>query len=306
MISSGKITNTLRGFIQYLCLLLSCAVLLNGCAPAFKHTLPEEHIKKSSSLEQTGDIATAIEELKIALTIDPANSSAKEQLNRLSQIRDQEAERHYKAGLSLKESDSSAAIKEFLTALRIKPDYPIVVNELKNQNIAIAESKLRSRTIVRRDSVRGRGGETREYEESDHPNIAISFYESGEYQAAIDELLKAKSKDPRNSEIAKYLNLSYYNLGVFYYNKKDYMKALNMFTKVKRGFGNTEPYVRKTRTMLKNMADNFYRAGLKFFREQKLHEAIAKWNTVLEIDPNHHKAKEYIQRSKRLLEALKQ
>jgi cytochrome c-type biogenesis protein CcmH/NrfG len=58
--------------------------------------------------------------------------------------------------------------------------------------------------------------------------------------------------------------------------------------------------------MLKNMADNFYRAGLKFFREQKLHEAIEKWNTVLEIDPNHHKAKEYIQRSKRILEALKQ
>jgi hypothetical protein len=57
--------------------------------------------------------------------------------------------------------------------------------------------------------------------------------------------------------------------------------------------------------MLKSLADEFYRAGLKFYREQKLNEAIVKWNTVLDIEPDHQKAKEYILKSKKLLQALK-
>jgi tetratricopeptide (TPR) repeat protein len=307
MLLPSKTNVTLRVFFLYFFLFLLCVVLLNACAPALKHTPSEEYMKKSSSLEQTGNITEAIEELKIALTIDPTNSSAKEQLKRLSEKRDQEAEKHYKAGLSIKESDPAGASREFITALRTKPDYQVVVDELKKQHLTMSESKLRSRVITKKDSMsRKRGEEGVEEEENYYLGIAISLYENGEYQAAIDELLKARSKYPRNSEISQYLNLYYYNLGILYYDKKDYTKALSTFSKVKKGFGKTEEYIKKTRAMLKNSADELYKAGLKFFRQQKLHEAIAKWNAVLEIEPNHQKAKEYIQRSKKLLEALKQ
>ncbi|MEN6321454.1 MAG: tetratricopeptide repeat protein [Syntrophaceae bacterium] len=244
--------------------------------------------------------------MKIALTIDPSNTTAKDQLKKLYTIRDIEVDKHYKAGLALKENDPPEATREFLAALRINPDFQKAIDELKNQHLAFAESKLRSRTHARGEETRKKGEETDSVtEESSHIGLAISFYENGEYQAAINELLKARAKNPRNAEIIKYLNLSYYNLGVYHYNKKDYMKALKMFAKVKKGFGNTESYIKKTRVMLKNMADEFYRAGLKFYREQKLNEAIMKWNTVLEIEPDHQKAKEYTLKSKKLLEALK-
>jgi tetratricopeptide (TPR) repeat protein len=305
MIFTNNIPSPVKNFCLLFIPLILCGVCLHGCAPVL--TSPEEYVKKSSSLEQTGDISAAIEELKVALTVDPSNTSAQEQLKRLCAIRDNDAEKHYKAGLTLKESDPPAATREFLTALRIKPDFQSAVDELKNQHLAIAESKLRSRAIVRGEGTKKKGEEDEAVEEeSNYLGLAISLYENGEYQAAINELLKVKTKYPRNTDIIKYLNLSYYNLGVYYYNKRDYMKALSMFTKVKKGFENTEPYIKKTRIMLKNLADEFYRAGLKFYREQKLNEAIMKWNTVLEIEPNHQKAKEYIYKSKKLLEALKQ
>ncbi len=308
MSPAGEISFIARKSIFYLFLLLLSVVLLNACAPVAKYAPPEEYLKKSSSLEQRGDIAAAIEELKIALTIDPSNDSAKEQLKRLSVIRDREAEKHYKAGLSLKESDQSAARKEFLMALRIKPDYQIVVDELKQQQLTMAESKLQSRTTRRTGARKAKGDEEEDEEEvgggADYLGVAISLYEHGEYQAAINELLKARSRYPRSAEISRYLNLSYYNLGVLYYQKKDYVNALGMFSKVKRGSEKSDAYLKKARAMLKNVADEYYKAGLKFYREQKLKDAIAQWNTVLEINPNHNKAKEYIQKSRKLLEAL--
>lgn len=289
-------------FIFILCMLYG--VCLYGCTSAFLQH--EDYVKKSASLEQTGDISAAIEELKIALTIDPSNTAAKDQLKKLYAIRDSEVDKHYKAGLALKENDPQAATKEFLIVLRINPDFQRAIDELKNQHLAFAESKLRSRTHARGEETRKKGEEADSVtEESSHIGLAISCYENGEYQAAIHELSKARAKNPKNSEIIKYLNLSYYNLGVYYYNNRDYMKALRTFAKLKKGFGHTEIYIKKTRVMLKSMADENYRAGLKFYREQKLNEAIVKWNTVLDIEPDHQKAKEYILKSKKLLQALK-
>lgn len=260
-------------------------------------------MKNSIALEQKGDTTSAIEELKIALTIDPENSSAKSQLEKLSEKRDKEAEKHYQKGLSLKESDPQEAAREFITALRIKPDYRSAVDELKKQHLEFTIGKLETRMKTSKEM---REGEREVGEDDvDHLSIAISFYEHGNYQAAINELLKVRSRHPRSSEVHRYLNMSYYNMGKMYYDKKDYVNALHMFTKIKGGSGNADPYVTKARAMLRGLVDKLYKEGLQFYRQQRLQEAIAKWNTVLEIDPQHRKAQEYIQKSKKLLEAIK-
>ncbi len=290
-------------FLLHLSAISISLILLNACAPAIKHTISEEHLNKSITLEQTGDTTSAIEELKISLTIDPDNPYAKAQLQRLSEKRDKEAQRHYQWGLSLKEKDHQGARRAFLTAMRIKPDYMSAVDELKKQHFELTVSKLETRMKSSTESSEGE----KEVKEDDYGylGIAISFYDHGNYQAAINELLKAKSKYPRSSEVSKYLNMSYYNIGKIYYDSKDYMNAVHMLTKVKKGSENAEPYLTRARVMVKNLVDKFYKEGLQFYRRQKLQEAIEKWNTVLEIDPHHRKAQEYIQKSKKLLEALK-
>jgi tetratricopeptide (TPR) repeat protein len=290
-------------YLLYLSTIITSLVLLSACAPAIKDTILDEYSQRAITLEQSGDTTSAIEELKIALTIDPDNSHAKAQLQRLSEKRDQEAQRHYQWGLSLKEKDPQGARRAFLTALRIKPDYMSALDELKKQHLELTVSKLETRMTASREN----GENEKETKEDDYGylGIAISFYENGNYQAAINELLKAKSKYPRSSEVSKYLNMSYYNMGKMYYDNKDDMNALHMLTKVKKGSESAEPYLTRAKVMVKALMDKFYKEGLQFYRQQKLQEAIEKWSAVLEIDPHHRKAQEYIQKSKKLLEALK-
>ena len=49
-----------------------------------------------------------------------------------------------------------------------------------------------------------------------------------------------------------------------------------------------------------------YSEGLRFYREEKLEEAIAQWRTALEYDPQHAEAKRNIERAERLLKGLQQ
>lgn len=297
-------------------LLSLCASALWGCAPQavkpdmegmeekitaekkisgpFK-PLWESHIKKASDLEQKGNLSAAAEELKIALTIYPDDSDTKEKLRQIAEARDRAAEKRYKKGLSLKKSDPSAAASEFLAALRIKPDYHAAVDELRGHHLAYAQHKLQGRS----------GSHEVEAAGDDPLEIAITFYNDGDYKSAIEEFLKAKSQYPKNQDVIKYLNLSYYNSGINYYEKKEYKQALDMFLSVKSGFEKVNEYIKKTRSGLVKTAEDLYKMGLKFYREQQLNEAIAQWKNVLEIAPNHAKAKEYIERAKKLLESLK-
>src|SRR3972149_1154381 len=262
-------------------------------ADPFKPFL-DEHLKKAVSLEQQGEILGAIEEFKIALTIDPTNDEAKVGLKRLSEMADIEAEKHYQKGLSLKKTDPSKTRTEFLIALRLKPDYQLAIEELKGWHIFVAKSRLLAPP-----------GETDTGVE-DYLSVALSLFEDGDYAGAIQEFLKAKEKYPKNPEIVKHLNLSYYKQGVAHFEKGEYKNALQMFLNLKPDFEKVGDYIKKVKVGLKKTAEDSYKNGLKLFREQKLTQAIEQWNIVLEIEPEHKKAREYIEKAKNLLKSLEQ
>ena len=254
----------------------------------------DEHLKKALSLEQQGEIPGAIEEFRIALTIDLTNDEAKVGLKRLSEMADIEAEKHYQKGLSLKKTDPSKARTEFLITLRLKPDYQLAIEELKGWHLFVAKSRLLAPA-----------GETDTGVE-DYLSVALSLYEDGDYAGAIQEFLKAKEKYPKNPEIIKHLNLSYYKQGVAHFEKGEYKNALQMFSSLKPDFEKVGDYIKKVRAGLKKTAEDSYKNGLKLFREQKLTQAIEQWNIVLEIEPDHKKAREYIEKAKNLLKSLEQ
>src|SRR3989338_2620022 len=252
----------------------------------------DEHLKRGVSLEQQGEIPGAIEEFKIA----PMNNEAKEGLKRLSDIAEKEAENHYQKGLFLKKTDPSKARIEFLMALRIKPDYKPAIEELKGWHLLYAKSKLLTPSTST-DS---------DTDIEDYLSVALSLYEDGDYTGAIHEFLKAKEKYPKNSEILKYINLSYYKQGISDFEKGEYKKALQMFLNLKPDFEKVSDYIKKAREALKKTVNDCYKNGLKLFREQKLTQAIEQWNMVIEIEPEHKKAKEYIEKAKNLLKSLEQ
>lgn len=303
--STGHILRlTPYGALMFLPLLAGCAGHSVSGASTFEK-LPAVSVQTSSVMEDKGDITLAVEELKIALTIDPDNSKARAQLKRLLEKRNLEAEKRFKAGLALRESDRVRAAREFLAALRIRSDYPEAVAELKNLQLETSEAAIQSRAD-NKAAAAAKSKALKEYDdEANYLDTAISFYEDGDYASALAELQSAKSRHPNNPEIQKYLNLSWYNSGILSFKKKEYRKAFDAFGKVRKNFENVDNYIRQCRQALKGNAEDLYKMGLKFFREQKMPEAIGKWQMVLDIEPNHQKAKEYLEKARKLQAALK-
>ncbi len=54
------------------------------------------------------------------------------------------------------------------------------------------------------------------------------------------------------------------------------------------------------------LVEKYYAQGLRFFREEKLEDAVAQWRIVLDYDPAHAGAKKNIDQAERLLRALQQ
>jgi tetratricopeptide (TPR) repeat protein len=301
---------------QHRTILLSFWVLLfaGGCAhEAPKPTVsitkhPDESIKRSSEFEEKGDLTAAVERLKIALTVDPDNIKAQEELKRLMVKRNIEAEKRYKVGLTLKGSDPDGARREFLAAIRTRSDYMEAVKALKDLQLESSEATLsvRAKKEAASRSQPKEQGSVDEILEETYLDNAIALYDEGNFASAIQELQKAKSRKPNDPEVNKYLNLAWYNSGIAWFKKKEYRKALEAFSAVKKKFEAADDYIRKCRQAMKDEAEEIYRMGLKFFREQKLQEAIAKWNAVLAINPDHSKAIEYIEKAKKLQNALKE
>ena len=109
--------------------LLSTLLISAGCAHnnAPGKAFAEQTVKASSTHEKKGDLVKAVEELKIALVVDPGNSKAREELNRITVKRNLEADKHLKAGIAVRDSNPQGARKEFVAALRIRGDYPEAV-----------------------------------------------------------------------------------------------------------------------------------------------------------------------------------
>jgi tetratricopeptide (TPR) repeat protein len=128
-------------FIYMLVLMAS----LTGCASlAEKYSIgigetPEERflrksLQKGKAFEQTGDMVAARKQYKLAMTVNPSSQEAIEGHSRVNRQINREARKHYAAGLKFhKEGKYGRAKQEFLMALRLRPDYPEVVNLLTSR-----------------------------------------------------------------------------------------------------------------------------------------------------------------------------
>jgi tetratricopeptide (TPR) repeat protein len=102
--------------------------LVTGCAevPTRPPTdLPDKYIAKAQELEAQGDLVKALEQYKVALTVDPENKLAKEKVGQLESTLGELAEKHYQDGVAFRrKGEYNRARQEFLTALRYNPDHP--------------------------------------------------------------------------------------------------------------------------------------------------------------------------------------
>jgi len=112
-------------------LILVLLGFMAGCAgapptsepPPFD-TIKQQYLARAAQSEGKGDLVEARKFIKLALTVEPGDASAQASLARIDTILADDAQRHYEAGMQLRENGNYIpARREFLTALRLKPDF---------------------------------------------------------------------------------------------------------------------------------------------------------------------------------------
>jgi tetratricopeptide (TPR) repeat protein len=111
-------------------LLIATAFLAACVSTGLKTQKPDpklaaQYITQAQQLEEQGDLTGALEQYKLALTVDPQNAPAEENRARLHQKLMQLADERYQLGMKYhSQGKYSLARKEFLTALKFNPDHP--------------------------------------------------------------------------------------------------------------------------------------------------------------------------------------
>lgn len=254
------LTDRLRIFRLRSCLLLVVALFMTGCAatpaprPAGVREPAVQKSEQTPTIMAKGDITNAVEELKIALAIDPDNAQLRAELASLIAKRDQQAAEHLKAGMALRSTNPKGAQKEFLRALRIRNDYPEAVAALRALQLASSIDMIQGRLKkeARKASSKADQEQAADEDTGDYSlDIAISALEDGDFTTAIREFEKMKALYPHDPDIRAYLDKARYNSGKAYFIKMEYNKALSEFTKVSKGYENVNEYIAKCRQALK-------------------------------------------------------
>ena len=241
--------------------LLWVALMAGGCAhvekPASTAAVAEKLVETSTTMEKRGEIVGAVEDLKVALAIDPDNTRAREELNRMLAKRNSEAEQHYRAGTAARDSNAQEARREFLNALRLNPDHAEAITALRELQLSTSEAIIQAR--LKKEAARTSAKERPKAHADDEDldldayslDIAVSAFEEGDYATAIREFGKMKARYPNDPDIQAYIDRSWYNQGIALFNRKNYRKALEAFSKVRKGFDNVDGYIAKCRQALK-------------------------------------------------------
>ena len=111
---------------------------LCGCqtvlAPLGLQKSSKAYIEQAKKDESRGDLVAALEQYKRAQTVDPNQPQVNDRIKSLEKKLDELAEAHYQAGVRFRDKGKwGLAKKEFLEALRYRPDYKNAAAMLKER-----------------------------------------------------------------------------------------------------------------------------------------------------------------------------
>jgi tetratricopeptide (TPR) repeat protein len=132
---------------------------------------------------------------------------------------------------------------------------------------------------------------------------AIERSDYGDAIGTVDKYLASKPGDREGLTIKKQ---ALYGQAKSQIEARQYPESIQSLTLLAR----LQPDYEDAPTLLKQararLVDQHYTRGVRFYREEKLKEAIAEWRVVLEMDPTNANARRNIDQAERLLRGLEQ
>jgi len=301
-------------------------------------SLLHAHSAKASDYEQNGDFQMALFSWKIVRSLNPSDKELVSHIARLESKIESDSEKHFNNGVAFfKDRSFKAAQKEFLRALRIKPDHKKALDHLKAMEIdktyAVkkgdtlkiiaqeiykdpekyflisyfndldAAKELVPDTLLRLPII-----ETKDIapfmDVKNELMIARNYLESKNYVKALFIISNILEFDPSNKEAGDLANSSNFQLAMQLSDEKKYLEALRIFNKVDLEYQGVKEAIIKIKETIKKEGELHYKRGVKLFLKEELRKAITEWEKTLALEPNHPQAKEDIKKTKHLLEKL--
>jgi len=347
----------------------------SSTTPSPRAQLAAPHRERAAELERDGSLRKAVDEWRIARTIDPDDAAAREGQTRveakienlvtqrigearaaLSRGSHVEAQRRLLAALALdpgnrtamtilqtevrepeflvhtvRAGDTLAALAERYYGDRSRYEVIWETNQLPPNPRLVAGTTLKipeipglpfARPTPRREAVAPPapapaptpGTPTRpdSVREEAPPEVnpliaeAREALDRSDYAAALGDVDKLLSGDPVHREGQSLKKLVLYRQGKAQIDQKNYDGSYKTLTTLARLQPDYEDVPKLLQQMKGRLVEQHYREGIRFYREEKLSEAIAEWKVVLDLDPQHANARKNIDQAERLLKGLEQ
>jgi tetratricopeptide (TPR) repeat protein len=135
---------------------------------------------------------------------------------------------------------------------------------------------------------------------------AEAAFERKQYTVALADVDKYLAQNPSSAEGLALKKQVLYRIGKTQYDQKNYDSAYRSLTELAKLAPSYEDSGALIQDSRRKLVDQHYVQGVRYYREEKLKEAIAEWRLVLELDPQHVNAKRNIEQSEKLIKGLEE
>lgn len=298
---------------------------------------------RASEYENNGELPSALLCWQILSILNPADREYANKFNRLSYESHLLADQHFEKGMKFFNKKAyKSARREFLSALRYNPDHTDALTYLKekmnfqintlyqiqesdslvsiaqniyrdpNKNYLIAvyndldlNQKLITGNFLKLPSLEP---------DLNMPLVDITgklktakkLFLNQEYALVLKNTSDILRIDPSNIEAAELKNAALYQIADRLRQQHNYLESLATLEKMDPRYKGVQKDIAEVKVLLQQQAEENYRIGVNFFVNEQIKKAIESWEKTLIQNPHHPKARQDIEKARRLLNKLKE
>jgi len=250
-----------------------------------------KYLVEARTLEGKGNYVEASKKYGQVVRIDPNNSDARTQITELKERVQTQVKQLMNSGDSLMDRKNyERAQRIYEQALESDPENELLT--LRLQDVAVLLKQTTRSSLARAKSLLDRNQldeAQREYE-----RILSSNARNAQAKTGLEAI-----KFRRVADLAE--------RGKTAFNEGKYFEALSIFSEIlQRDDKNREAKTMfdKSREASLPEVNNFFKAGLQFYLQEKYKSAIESWDKALLIQPQHQATLEYYKRAQEKLKAI--
>ena len=305
--------------------------------------LSDRMVLRAREYEKDGEIYEALLCWQILGILNPADRDYTDRYHRLRLKSQQLANRHFESGVLLfKKRAYQSARQEFIRALRYNPDHAEALEYLKNK---MTFEIIQHYQIQPEDSLAGIAKTFYQdpnkyyliavYNNLDlkqklsagnylklpvlepgltKPTVDITgelararkLFLNQDYQEALRRTNRILKLDPSNGGAEELKNAALYQIAERFRKQDNYVESLKTLKKLDPQTKGVRKDIAEVKKLLEKQAEENYRLGVNYFVNERFNQAIESWQLTLIQNPQHPKARQDIEKARRLLNKLEE